>query len=178
VKLNSTLTKINTIYFAGGLSWYVHDAAHVIATKIAKNPFDGNDRGDSLLFQVLIQSWVGYVLVKVLNVFGLQPKIRTDLADWSPDLFATITSLSNRTNDQHKDKATKMLGLLFDQTEHNSYFGKFNFGSKENFKTLNNSSLYLLILTWLRQLEQYYYNFEGSRDFRSDWNKYRKYFWY
>jgi hypothetical protein len=50
-----------------------------------------------------------------------------------------------------------------------------NFGSKEIFKTLNNSSLYLLILTWLRQLEQYYYNFEGSRDFRSDWNKYGKY---
>jgi hypothetical protein len=48
VKLNLTLTKIITIYFAGGLSWYAHDAAHVIATKSAKKPFDGNDRGDSL----------------------------------------------------------------------------------------------------------------------------------
>jgi hypothetical protein len=37
VKSNLTLTKIITIYFAGGLSWFVHDAAHVIATKIAKN---------------------------------------------------------------------------------------------------------------------------------------------
>ncbi len=74
-------------------------------------------------------------------MFGLQPKIRTDLADWSPDLFATFTYLSNRINNQHKDKATKMLDLLFDQTKHNSYFGKLNFGSKENFKTLNNSSL-------------------------------------
>jgi hypothetical protein len=148
-----------TIYFAGGLSWYVHDAAHVIATKNAKKPFDRNDRGNSLLFQEFIQSWVGYELVKVLNVFGLQPKIRTDLADWSPDLIDMFTYLSNKINDQHKDKATKMLDLLFDQTKHNSYFGKLNFGSKEKFKTLNNSSLYLLILTWLRQLEQYYYNF-------------------
>ncbi len=114
MKLNLTLTKIITIYFAGGLSWYGHDAAHVIATKIAKKPFDGNDRGNSLLFQEFIQSLVGYELVKVLNVFGLQPKIETDFADWSPDLFAMFTYLSNRINDQHKDKATKMLDLLFD----------------------------------------------------------------
>jgi hypothetical protein len=69
--------------------------------------------------------------VKVLNVFGLPPKIRSDLANWSPDLFATFTYLSSKTNNQHKDKAAKTLDLLFDQTEHNSYFGKLNFGSKE-----------------------------------------------
>jgi hypothetical protein len=116
VKLNSTLTKIITIYFAGGLSWYVHDAAHVIATKIAKKHFNGNDRGESLLFQEFIQSWVGYELVKVMNVFGLQPTIRTDLADWAPDLFTTFTYLTNRTNNEYKDKAYKMVDKLFDQT--------------------------------------------------------------
>ena len=126
------------------------NVAQVIATKIAKKPYDGIDRGDSLVFQDFIQSWVGYELVKVLNVFGLQPKIRSDLATWSPDLFAKITYyLSNRSNDRLKDKATKTLDLLFDQTERNSYFGKLNFGRKEKFKTMNNSSLYLLILTWL-----------------------------
>ena len=113
--------------------------------------------------------------MKVLNVFGLQPTIRSDLEVWSPDLFATFSYLSNR-NDWHKHKAIKTLDLLFDQTEHNSYFGKFNFGSKENFKTLNNSSLYLLILTWLRQLEQYFYNFEGNGDSSGDWNKHGKYY--
>ncbi len=110
--------------------------------------------------------------MKVLNVFGLQPKIRSDLANFSPDLFATFTYLSNRTNDQHKDKATKMLDLLLDQTEHNSYFDKLNFGSKEKFKTLNNSSLYLLILMCLRQLEQYFYSFKCDGDLSGDWNKY------
>jgi len=113
--------------------------------------------------------------VKVLNVFGLQPTIRSDLEDWSPDLFATFSYLSNR-NDRHKHKAIKTLDLLFDQTEHNSYFGKLNFGSKEKFKTLSNSSLYLLILTWLRQLEQYFYNFEGNGDSSGDWNKHGKYY--
>ncbi len=153
--LNLTLTKIITIYFAGGLSWYVHDAAHVIAKKIAKKPFHLNDRGESLLFQEFIQSWVGYELVKVMNVFGLQPKIRTDLADWAPDLFATFTYLTNKTKNEYKDKADKMVDKLFDRTKHSSFFSKLNFGSKEKFKTLNNSSLYLLILMWLRQLEEY-----------------------
>jgi hypothetical protein len=94
----------------------------VIATKIAKKPSTGIDRGDSLVFQEFIQSWVGYELVKVLNVFGLQPEIRSDLEDWSPDLFATFSYLtSNRSNDRHKNKAHKRLDLLFEQTEHNSY---------------------------------------------------------
>ena len=63
------------------------------------------DRGNSLVFQEFIQSWVGYELVKVLNVFGLQPNIRSDLADWSPDFFATFSYLSNRSDNQHKRKA-------------------------------------------------------------------------
>jgi hypothetical protein len=29
---------------------------------------------------------------------------------------------------------------------------------------------------WLRQLEEYYFSFKGNGDFRSDWNKYGKYF--
>ena len=90
---------------AGGLSWYVYDAGKVIATKIAKKPLTGIDRGDSLGFQEFIQSWVGYELVKVLNVFGLQPKIRSNLEDWSPDLFATFSYLNNRSNNQKKHKA-------------------------------------------------------------------------
>jgi len=137
---------------------------------------DGVDRGDRLGFQEFIQSWVGYKLVKVLNVFGLQPNIRSDLEAWSPDLFATFSYLCNRStsNDQHKMNAFKMLDLIFDKTEHNSYFGKLNFGSKEKFKTATNSSLFLLILTWLRQLEQSFYNFDGNDDFDSDWNEHGK----
>jgi hypothetical protein len=93
-------------------------------------------------------------------------------------LFATFTYLSDRTNNKHREKATKTLDLLFvfDRTDHNSHFGKLNLGSKAKFKTLNNSSLYLLILTWLRQLQEYFYNFEGGGGSASDWNKYGKYY--
>jgi hypothetical protein len=51
-----------------------------------------------------------------------------------------------------------------------------NLGSKAKFKTSNNSSLYLLIFTWLRQLQEYFYNFEGGGDSAGDWNKYVKYY--
>ena len=129
-----------------------------------------------LVFQDFIQSWVGFELVKLLNVFGLQPKIRDNLEAWSPDLFATFTYLCNReaSNDQLKKTAFKMLDLLFDKTKHNSYFGKLAFGSKEKFKKTNNCALYLLILTWLRQLEEYFYNFDGNDDFDGDWNEHGK----
>jgi hypothetical protein len=33
-----------------------------------------------------------------------------------------------------------------------------------------------LALKLLRRLEEYYFSFEGDGDFRSDWNKYGKYF--
>ncbi len=69
-----------------------------------------------------------------------------------------------------------MLDLIFDITEHNSYFGKLNFGSKEKFKTANNSVLYLLILMWLRQLEQYFYNDDVNNDFDEDWNEHWRYY--
>jgi len=55
---NFTLTDIINL-FADGLSWYFYDAGQVIATKIAKKPSDGIDRGDSLGFQEYIQSWYG-----------------------------------------------------------------------------------------------------------------------
>jgi hypothetical protein len=35
------------------LSWYIHDAAHIIATKIANKNFNGNDRGKAYYFRSL-----------------------------------------------------------------------------------------------------------------------------
>ncbi len=48
---------------------------------------DYDDRGAFNMFQELLHSWVGYELVEVLLNFGLSPKIRQDLEDWSPDSF-------------------------------------------------------------------------------------------
>jgi hypothetical protein len=47
--------------------------------------------------------------------------------------------------------------LAHDETDHNSYFTKLNFGSKEKFKSMHNYTLPLVVLTWLRQLQQFFF---------------------
>ena len=53
-----------------------------------KKKVDIEDRGGNHeLFEHLMHSWVGYELVKVLLKYGLSPKLRSDLNDWSPELY-------------------------------------------------------------------------------------------
>jgi hypothetical protein len=84
------------------LSWYTYDAAHIISTtSIAKRKCDYDDRGAFFMYQDLMNSWVGYELVKVLLSFGLTPKICHDLCDWSPDLFNLFTYMGSKTRDMN-----------------------------------------------------------------------------
>jgi hypothetical protein len=62
-----------------------------------------NARGKSLLFQEFMQSWVGYELVNVMHVFGLQPTLRKDINEWSEDLLKTFAYLSNKNNEEYKE---------------------------------------------------------------------------
>ncbi len=66
----------------------VYDLGCVVANSIARRPFTGSDRGQSLIFHEFMQSWVRYKLVKVLATFGLQPMITLNdsLKEGSPDL--------------------------------------------------------------------------------------------
>ncbi len=74
------------------------------------------------VFQDLMHSWVGYELVKVLLIFGLTPKVHDDLEDWSPDLFNVFTYMGNKKRDTNKEEADRVLTILFQKTQHNSYF--------------------------------------------------------
>ncbi len=68
------------------LSFCIYDAGYVIANSIARPPFGLGkaDRGQSLLFHKLIQSWAGYELVKVLVMFRLHlTHLSSSLKDWS-----------------------------------------------------------------------------------------------
>jgi hypothetical protein len=111
------------------------------------------DRGEMLIFQQFIHSWLCYELVKVLYVFGLQPQIRSDISGLSQELHTAFDYLNNKQH-EHKETALKVLNILFDKTEHNSYFNKFILGSKQKFKNMKNPALCLVIMMWLRQLEQ------------------------
>jgi hypothetical protein len=62
-------------------------------------------------------------------MFGLQPKIRSDIADWSQNLHNTFSYFTVKKLPEYKDDAMRVLNILFNKTEHNSYFVKNVFGS-------------------------------------------------
>jgi hypothetical protein len=154
-----------------GLSWYVHDAENIISTKIAKKDFSGTDPGEMLIFQQFIHCCLCYELVKALYVFVIQPQIRSDISDWSHELHTAFDYFNNKQHEEHKLMALKVLDTLFDKTKHNSYFNKINFGSKQKFKHIKNPTLCLVILMWLWQLQQCFFE-KSEQDTLGDWNKY------
>jgi hypothetical protein len=148
------------------LSWYTYDTAITISTtSIAKRKVDYDGRGEFNMFQELMHSWVGYKLVKVLLAFGLSPKIWADLESWSPNLFNFFSYLGDKQRDpSKKESAEELLTILFDKTLHNGYFGKLPFGSKDKFSKMTNTTLPLVMLTWLRQLEEYFYEIGDTNE--------------
>jgi hypothetical protein len=56
-----------------------------------------------------------------------------------------------------KERADELLSMSFDKTLGNSYFGKLPFESKEKFAKTTNTILPFVILTWLRQLQEHFY---------------------
>jgi hypothetical protein len=112
---------------------------------------------------------VCYEMVKVLHVFGLQPQIRYGISDWSQELHTAFDYFNNK-QPEHKEMAMKALNTLFDKTEHNSYLDKVIFGSKQKFKHMKNPTLCLVILTWLWQLQQCFFE-KSEQDPLRDWNK-------
>ncbi len=61
-------------------------------------------------------------------MFGLQPKIRSDIADWSPNLHNTFSYFTIKKLPEYKDNAMRALNILSNKTEHNSYFVKMYLG--------------------------------------------------
>ncbi len=81
------------------MSFYVCDTGCVLANSIAKQPYGTGkaDRGQTLLFHEFMQSWVGYELVKVLVMFGLQTMDLSDsLKEWSPDLYDVFSYMQTK----------------------------------------------------------------------------------
>ncbi len=90
-----------------------------------------------------MHSWVGYELVKVLLIFGLDPKIRDDLEDCSLNLFNLFSYMSDKKWSTKEEEADRLLTILFQKTLHSGYFAKLSFGSKANFE--KNAQYYITI---------------------------------
>jgi hypothetical protein len=86
--------------------------------------------------------------------FGLQPVDLSDsLKEWSPDLYYVFSYIQTRKAEL-KDNATQILDVLFNGTLHSGHWSKVQFSTKQIFLQRNNTTLSLVILTWLRQLQQ------------------------
>ena len=85
------------------------------------------------MFEHFMHSWVGYEIVQILFKYGLTPKIRTDLQDWSPQLHELFSYFEDKQSST-SIKPTEMLEVLFEGTEHCSYFEKLPLGEELNLK--------------------------------------------
>jgi len=91
-----------------------------------------------------MHSWVGFELVQVLLGFGLSLKLRDDLKDFSPDVFNLFSYFGDKQRDSSKkEEAERLLQILFNKTEHSSYFGKLPFGKKTKFLKMENTTILL-----------------------------------
>lgn len=79
-----------------------------------------------------------------------------------------------KKNAKMEKSAQRILDLLFDETDHDGNFSAIKFGAKSNIKKMKDNTLFLVILTWLRQLQQFFYNCSVKLENRN-WSNYGNY---
>ncbi len=77
-------------------------------------------------------------------------------------------------NPDLKDRAEELLDVLFTKTLHSGYWSCVQFGARTKFFEGSNGILSLVVLTWLRQLQQFFLNDEHGHN-NGDWNNLEKY---
>ncbi len=77
-------------------------------------------------------------------------------------------------NPDLKVRADEILELLFSKTLHSGYWSRVQFGARTKFFEQSNGILSLVVLTWLRQLQQFFLNDEHGHK-NGDWNDLGKY---
>jgi hypothetical protein len=106
--------------------------------------------------------------------FGLQPTTLSDsLKDWSPDIYDVFTYHVQGKKSELRSNANQIVNVLFNKTLHVEHWSKVQFGTVQNFSARQNNTLTLVVLTWLRQLQQYF--FDTTLNKSGDWSKMGKY---
>ncbi len=86
------------------ISWFHLNASYVLGNKIAKNrDCRFNDLGKPQFFYKVVQYWVAFELVQVLQKYGLNPKFKTNIDKWSKDLHCVVQFLK-KIPQQNNDK--------------------------------------------------------------------------
>ena len=90
------------------ISWFHLNASYVLGNKIAKNrESQFNDLGKPQFFYEVVQSWVSFELVQVLQKFGLNPKFKTNLDMWSKDIHCVVQFMKKLQQQDHEKNVPK-----------------------------------------------------------------------
>jgi hypothetical protein len=103
----------------------------------------------------MIQTWVTYEVVKVIFLYGLNPELNTTIKDVAPQIQAYIQYIKNQEESKYNTAETVHKTLL-KETLHSSYFGRYKFADTDKivWKDDVKVTIPIIILTWLRQLQQ------------------------
>ncbi len=137
-------------------------------TRRHDDPNKSKDRGSSLVYNEFMNTWITYELVQVLHIYGLMPAVRSDLQDVSSDLFKIETFMRDRTTQHANDSedAEKLIQQLFAGTDHSAIFKQMGFRNMIHFKQLTCYAIPFLVITYLRQLQEYFILVEDEDFFK------------
>ena len=155
------------------LSWFIKDVSFILAHHLSKLPLPSvtkdtktKDRGKHATYEEMIQTWITYEVVKVLYLFGLNPRQKSNLEDIAPDIEryigyieSNILDDDNVDDDEESHREIKHIHeLIFKHTQHSGIFDKCTFASMNEVKWKEDVKYMIpfLLLTWLRQLQQYF----------------------
>ena len=99
------------------VSWLHINASYVLGNKIAKQESDTSitDRGNPQFFYEVVQYWVAFELVQVFHKYGLNPKFKSNIDEWSKYLHCLVQFLKKipQTKDEEK-RAQECIEILFE----------------------------------------------------------------
>ncbi len=125
-----------------------------ISTNLPKKKLTVTIEEHSACFRNKCTCGLGTNLSKFYSHLDSVQQVREDLKDWSPDLFQLFSYLGDKQQDSSKKEgAEELLTILFHKTLHNGYFGKLPFGGRDKFTKMTNTTLPLVVLMWLCQLQ-------------------------
>jgi hypothetical protein len=71
-------------------------------------------------------------------------------------MFSRIYKKKSSLNEKGQQNTIRIIDVLFTRTKHNGHLAGVQFSSKRNFMAAQNFKLSLIVLTWLRQLQQFF----------------------
>jgi hypothetical protein len=164
------------LYSPDCISWYIADTAYVISNSLARSKIKvEKDRGKHSTFQEMIQTWVTYDVVKVIFLYGLNPELNTSIKEVAPQIQTYIQYIKDPKESTYETAETVHKNL-FNKTLHSSYFlrCKFSEVDKVLWKDDVKVTIPIIILTWLRQLQQGFSEQTTCRSFLGDYTPIEK----